>query len=52
VDNVRDLQGFSAACEVLFSIGRVYASHVQLDQVADMFLKSWGVKKTHTGQCI
>jgi hypothetical protein len=52
VDNARDMQDFSAACKVIFCTGRVYASHVQLDQVADMFLKSWGVKKTHPGQSI
>jgi hypothetical protein len=46
------MEAFGTACASLFAKGRVYASHIQLDQVADLFLKSWGVKKTHPGQTI
>ena len=52
LDNSRDMSGFATSCEKLFPCGRIFASPTQLDQVANMFLKSWGVKKIHPGQSI
>ena len=52
VDNQRDMTDFTNACEKLFAKKRIFASHRQLDQVAEMFLSSWGVKKKHCGQQI
>jgi galactitol-specific phosphotransferase system IIB component len=51
-DNQRDMNLFATACAKLFPEGRVFASHIQLDQAADMFLNSWDVKTTHPGQRI
>ena len=51
-NNARDQEDFLDACNKLFPQKRIFASHRQLDQVADMFLSSWGVKKKHSGQQI
>jgi hypothetical protein len=42
---VRDKVAFMEACTVLFKVGRIFSSPMQLKQAATLFLDKWG------GQC-
>ena len=48
----RDNGSFSNKCSKLFFEGRIFASRKQLDQVSEMFLKSWCCRKIHTSKSI
>jgi hypothetical protein len=48
----RDEAKFVENCQPLFPLGRIFASHKQLDQVAKMFLEAWAISKAHNGKKI
>ena len=50
--NRRDRDAFARNASRLFPIDRIFYSHKQLDQVADLFCNAWAVKKTHPGKYI
>ena len=49
-DCVRDLEAFKRKCSILFPVGRVFLSHIQLVQALKHFLDGWNVKKVHHGK--
>jgi hypothetical protein len=51
-DNKRDPLAFQQKISQLFSPGHFFASFKQLDQVADIFLGVWAVKKIHNSKSI
>ena len=48
----RNEKSFEEACSVMFPVGRVFASSLQLQQTARKFLDQWAVSSTSTGKQI
>ena len=42
----RDAPAFQNACAVMFPVGRIFASSLQLQQTARKFLDQWAVSST------
>jgi hypothetical protein len=51
-DNKRDPIAFQHKIAQLFPVGHIFASFYQIDQVADMFLGAWAIKKTSHSKSI
>ena len=47
--NNRDTVECANAAEKLFPVGRIFASHQQIDQILVRFSDRWGFRKTHPG---
>jgi hypothetical protein len=51
-DNKRDPIAFQHKIAQLFPVGRIFASFKQINQIADMFLGAWAIKKTSHSKSI
>jgi hypothetical protein len=51
-ENSRDLDAFKRKAELLFPVGRVFASYKQLNQAAGRFLDAWAIQKVHVSKSI
>jgi hypothetical protein len=43
----RDHDAFVTKAQILFPVGRLFASFKQLDQVSKLFLEAWAISKVH-----
>lgn len=51
-ENKCDPVAFQHNVGKMFPVGRIFASSKQLDQVAEMLLSNWGIKKVHNAKSI
>jgi hypothetical protein len=46
----RDLEAFKTNCSQLFHVGRIFASHKQVEQTAKLFLDAWAISSSCIGK--